>query len=204
MRLSCSFGCKLVFGSALGALGAWPASQAHVPSPTQCVDMQPGAKSSDLTESWGNIFGCCDDPVGCCYVCTNVCHSCALSDIGKTMGHFKVGPKKEKASRFMSSRGQADNKLSYCPCCCILACCGCCDISGPEKYLCCYDGHILEAYATYANKETKSPIPCSPMISMCCCSPCIYCLIYRELKLSPCKEVVYGAPPPSSHEISRV
>ena len=189
-------------GARGGPLGAWPASQAHVPSPTQCrVDMPKGKKKSKQTEEWGNMFGCCDDPVGCCYV--YACHCCALCDIGNTMGDFKVGPKKETASSFMDWRGQVDNCCSYnTACCCFPVCLAASNCE--EKCWCYYDGNILAAYAKYANKKTKSPGPCDDAVmSMCIARPLILCLMYRELKLSPGKKVVYGAAPPS-HEMSRV
>ena len=160
-------------------------------------------KSNQKTEDWGKVLGCFADPVGCCYVCA--CARCALCDIGNTMGDFKVGQKKEKASSFMGCKGQFYNYCSYdtwtCPCCIGMCAVGLmCD----DYFWCLYDGNILMAYAKYANKKTMSPGPCAnPACSMCLCAPCIYCLIYRELKLSPCKKVVYGAAPPT-HEMARV
>ena len=57
----------------------------------------------------------------------------------------------------------------------------------PEKTCCAYDMEVIKGYSKLAKKKTETPGPFDNLFLDCiCCYPCIYCLIYRELKLTPC------------------
>jgi hypothetical protein len=136
--------------------------------------------------SWGSTFGCFDDLLGCMYV--SCCSPCALCEIGNAMGDHPVGPKKEPASTFMGCCSQFQNALSYDQCGCCLAACIC-----PDKCCFMYQKNILEAYANYAGKQAPSPGPCGdPLCQVLFFQPCTYCLIYRELGLTPCGSAPNG------------
>lgn len=57
----------------------------------------------------------------------------------------------------------------------------------PEKICCMYDMNVVESYAKLAKKKTTTPGPFNNLcLDSFLCNSCIYCAMYRELKLTPC------------------
>ena len=151
------------------------------------------------TNEWGSTFGCFEDFGGCCY--NNYCGPCAMCEIGNAMGDAPMGPKNEKARDFMGAGGQFLNCLTIVgtDCCCLGPLVGLCACQ--EKCCCFYGKTILEGYAKHMGKSKVSPGPCEdPLLQMLCCGPCTLCVMYRELKLTPCGKPPEGLPNLSNME----
>ena len=131
------------------------------------------------------IFNCFADVPGCAYI--YCCFPCARCEIGNAMGQAPIGPKNEPAKDFLACGGQLLNFLTLeCNQCCfcgmLIGFCAC-----PEKTCCAYDMEVIKGYSKLAKKKTETPGPFDCLFLDCiCCYACIYCLIYRELKLTPC------------------
>ena len=103
--------------------------------------------------------------------------------MGEKMGDFPVGPKNEPANKFTAPPGFFLHCLAGLhPFAIVIGCAAC-----PEKTMCMYDKHILDAVATYLGKSTNSPGPC-PSSCLQMFQPftfaCTYCLLYRGERAS--------------------